>query len=121
MIFTTKSGKIGQEIMNMREDDIKEIKDIEDAEKDLDKLDEILNDVDKFRLQSNRVYYKITRNTKYTNYIAEAGVLYKLPVGNMRFEDITHYLTRRKAIKMLRHAVNEYLIFEAKKATEDKK
>ena len=96
----------------MDEKDIEKIKKIEDAKKDLDKLDEILSDSTKFRQQSNKVYDDITHKLEYEFYIAAARLKYKLANGNMRFKDIPNYWARRKIIGVLREAVSAYIAVE---------
>ena len=100
---------------------IKDIKDLSDARTDLQKLDEILNDGSKFRMQSNKVYHEIADKSDYLPYIVIERTKCKLTYGDIPFEKITNYMARRKIISMLRDAVVAYIVTELeKKVTEDK-
>lgn len=92
--------------------DAKKLKDIKDARDDLDIIDDILGNVDKFRLQSNKVYDDITHKARYAPYIAAARVKYQLPYGNIAFKAITNYMARRKIISALREALIAYIEVE---------
>lgn len=106
----------------MKDDDIKAIKDLKDAKEDLSKLDEILNDVDKFRMKSNKVYHEITGKIDYAPYIVAARLKNKLTYGRIPFENITNYMSRREIISALRQAVNAYIAAEViNNATGEKK
>lgn len=99
-------------VENMDAKDIRKIKSIKDANDDLNKLDELLGDTDKFRLHSNRVYDEITRKPEYAPYIVAARAKYKLAYGDTPFKDITNYMARRKIISILREAVIAYIEIE---------
>lgn len=100
---------------------IKDIKDMSDARTDLQKLDEILNDRSKFRMQSNKAYHEIADKLDYLPYIVIERTKCNLTYGDIPFEKITNYMARRKIISMLRDAVVAYIIVELeKKVTEDK-
>ena len=99
--------------------DSKSIKDISDANNDLRKLEDILNDSTKFRQQSNAVYNEIISKIEYAPYILVARVGNNLKYGNTPFEKVTNYLARRKIINMLRQAVQAYIVDTAKKEMED--
>lgn len=106
----------------MDEKDIKTIIDIKDSRDDLNKLDEILNDTNKFRAHSNKVYHEIADKVDYLPYVIAERAKYKLSYGDIPFENVTNYLARRKIISMLRQAVLAYIEVETgKKVTEDKK
>ncbi|MBQ4443685.1 MAG: hypothetical protein II896_03355 [Clostridia bacterium] len=105
----------------MDEKDIKTIKDLKDAKDDLNKMDEILNDTNKFRAHSNKVYHEIADKIEYLPFIAVERAKYKLHYGDIPFENVTNYWARRKIITMLRQAVLAYIEVETgKKVTEDK-
>lgn len=99
---------------------IKAAKDIIDASGDIQKIDEILADSQKFRQKSNQVYHEIVSKTDYAPYIAVARTANNLKPGNVPFEKITEYAMRRKIMGVLRKAVIAYTADTAKKATEDK-
>ena len=96
----------------MDERSIEEIKKIKDAKDDLEKIDEILGDTDKFRQQANKVYDDITHKLEYAPYITAARLKYKLSYGDIPFKDITNYMARRKIISVLREAVSAYIEIE---------
>lgn len=95
---------------------IKAAKDIIDASGDIQKIDEILADSQKFRQKSNQVYHEIVSKTDYAPYIAVA----RTANNHVPFEKITEYAMRRKIMGVLRKAVIAYTADTAKKATEDK-
>ena len=88
---------------------IKAVKNLKDANDDLRKLDEILQDSHKFRQQSNTVYRKIVGNPEYSKCIAAARVKNKIKPGNTSFENVLDFVLRRKIISMLRQAVIAYI------------
>ena len=88
---------------------IKAAKHLKDANDDLQKLDEILQDSHKFRQQSNQVYHRIVDNPEYFQYIETARAANRIKVGNTSFENVLNYVLRRKIIGMLRQAVCAYI------------
>ena len=100
--------------------EIKTVKNLKDANDDLRKLDEILEDSHKFHQQSNTVYHRIVGNPEYSQYIAVARVTNKIKPGNTPFEKVSDYVLRRKIIGMLRQAVNAYIIAEVTKQEQKK-
>jgi len=106
----------------MEAKDINEAKKLKDAKEDLNKLEGILNDVSKFRAQSNKVYYEISGKTEYASYIVITRAKNELKYGDLPFEKIAKYMIRRKIIEMLRQAVNSYINVELlKKAIDEQK
>ena len=100
---------------------IKDIKDLSDARTDLQKLDEILNDGSKFKMQSNKVYHEIADKSDYLPFIVLERTKCKLTYGDIPFEKITNHMARRRIISMLRNAVVAYIVVKLeKKVTEDK-
>lgn len=99
----------------------KAAKDMLNAAEDIQKINEILADSQKFRQKSNHVYCEIVSKAEYAPYIALARTANNLKPGNVPFEKITEYAMRRKIIGVLREAVIAYEADTAKKATEDKK
>ena len=100
---------------------VKATKDITGAMKDIQKIDEILQDANKFYQKSNQVYYEIVSKMEYAPYFMLTRTTNNLKPGNVLFENIPDYLTKRKIIMALREAVIAYELGTAKKATEDKK
>lgn len=100
--------------------EIKTVKNLKDANDDLRKLDEILEDSHKFRQQSNTVYHRIVGNPEYSQYIAIARETNKIKPGNTSFEKVSDYVLRRKIISMLRQAVSAYIIAEITKQEQNK-
>ena len=87
----------------------KAAKDVLDANEDIQKINEILADSQKFRQKSNNVYHEIVSKVEYAPYIALARTANNLKPGNVPFEKITEYAMRRKIISVLREAVIAYI------------
>ena len=87
----------------------KAAKDVLDATGDIQKINEILADSQKFRQKSNNVYHEIVSKVEYAPYIALARTANNLKPGNVPFEKITEYAMRRKIISVLREAVIAYI------------
>lgn len=98
--------------------DANDINDIIDANGDIQKINEILADSQKFRQKSNQMYREIAGKTEYAPYIAIARAEHHLKLGNIQFEDITDYKTRRLIICVLRQAIQAYIADTAKKTME---
>ena len=97
----------------------KAAKDMLDATEDIQKINEILADSQKFRQKSNHVYHEIVSKAEYAPYIALARTANNLKPGNILFEEITDYSTRRLIIRVLRQAIQTYIADTAKKTMEE--
>ena len=97
----------------------KAAKDMLDATEDIQKINEILADSQKFRQKSNHVYHEIVSKAEYAPYIALARTANNLKPGNILFEEITDYNTRRLIIRVLRQAIQAYIADTAKKTAEE--
>ena len=97
----------------------KAAKDVLDATGDIQKINEILADSQKFRQKSNHVFHEIVSKAEYAPYIALARTANNLKPGNILFEEITDYNTRRLIIRVLRQAIQAYIADTAKKTAEE--
>lgn len=93
----------------MKSNEILFAREMAEASEDLRRLNEILEDADKFRLKSNQVYYDITSKVKYAPFVAVARAANNLVPGAIPFEMITDHKQRRLIVLVLRQAVQGFI------------
>ena len=80
---------------------MKAVKNLKDANDDLRKLDEILQDSHKFHQQSNKVFHRIFDNPEYSPYITFARAANNIKLGNTSFENVLNFVLRGKNINII--------------------
>lgn len=89
--------------------DIEKIKKSADAQKDIDKINELLIDSShSFHKRANSLYEDIEKNSDYAPYIAMAKVGRKMG-GNIPFSQL-QFIPKRNVLVMTRDAIEMYKI-----------
>lgn len=86
--------------------DIEKLKKIADANKDIDIINELLQDMSKFRKKANSLFEKIDKNIDYKKYIIALKSA-KGMNGNLQFKDL-HFMGQIKVFQMFREAITMY-------------
>lgn len=86
------------------------IKKIIDAEKDIDEINNVLNDIDYFHNKSEEIYDKINNNKDYTIYIQIMKNKFNMN-GNNHFK-VLSYRFKREIFKMFITSIKLYIVKE---------
>ena len=86
--------------------DIEKMKKIADANNDIQKINDLLNDMSQFNKKANSVFDKIDKNSDYKKYVI-ALKLAKGRDGNLQFKEL-HFIEKIKVFQMLREAITAY-------------
>lgn len=94
--------------------DIEKFKKLADAQKDIDKISEVLSDFShSFHKRANSLYKDIEKNSDYAPYIAMAKVGRKM-IGNIPFSQL-QFVPKRNVLVMIRDAIQ---LFKAELANQ---
>ena len=85
-------------------------KKLKDANSDIDKINEILDDTSLFHHKADDLYNELSKNTDYEPYIFAAKTA-KGMIGNIPFRDLKHY-QKRNVFAMIREAITTYIAKE---------
>ena len=85
-------------------------KKLKDANSDIDKINEILDDTSLFHHKADDLYNELSKNTDYAPYIFAAKTA-KGMIGNIPFRDLKHY-QKRNVFAMIREAITTYIAKE---------
>lgn len=86
------------------------IKKIIDAQRDIDEINNVLNDIDYFHIKSDEIYERINSNKEYTIYIKIMKNKFNMN-GNNQFK-ILDYRFKREVFKMFVASINLYITKE---------
>ena len=86
------------------------IKKIIDAQKDIDEINNALNDIDYFHIKSNEIYERINSNKEYTIYIKIMKKKFNMN-GNNHFK-VLNYRFKREVFKIFVASINLYITKE---------
>ena len=86
------------------------IKKIIDAQKDIDEINNALNDIDYFHIKSDEIYERINNNKDYTIYIQMMKNKFNMN-GNNQFK-VLDYKFKREVFKMFISSINLYITKE---------
>lgn len=89
--------------------DIEKIKKLADAQKDIDRINEVLSaSSHSFHKRANLLYEDIEKNSDYLPYIAIAKVGKRM-TGNIPFSQL-EFIPKRNALIMIRDAIKAYQV-----------
>ena len=86
--------------------DIEKLKKIADANHDIQKINDLLNDMSQFNKKANSVFDKIDKNSDYKKHIIALKSA-KGMNGNLQFKEL-HFIEKIKVFQMLREAITAY-------------
>ena len=98
--------------------DIEKIRKLADAQKDINKINELLFDsTNSFHKRANSLYEDIGKNSDYAPYIAMAKVGRKM-TGNIPFSQLK-FVLKRNALIMIKDAIQLFKAELANKSNEE--
>ena len=86
------------------------VKKMNDAQSDINKINEILADVTYFRHKADDLFDELNKNLDYSPYIVSAKIA-KGMMGNILFRDLKYY-QKRNVFTMIREAITAYVAKE---------
>lgn len=106
-----------EDIVEITDDIIDKAKKIQDANDDIKKIDELLNDTTAFHHKSDSLYDELSRNIDYSKYIMAARIA-KGMIGKTPFKQLP-YLQKRNVLVMMRESINAYIVNELSEEVSD--
>lgn len=86
--------------------DIEKLKKIADANNDIQKINDLLNDMSQFNKKANSVFDKIDKNSDYKKHVIALKSAKGMD-GNLQFKEL-HFIEKIKVFQMLREAITAY-------------
>ena len=100
------------------EDVIDKAKKIKDANDDIKKIDDILNDSTSFHHKADNLYEELVKNLDYSKYIMAAKIA-KGMAGKIPFKQLP-FLKKRNVFAMIRESISAYILNELTEKEENK-
>ena len=107
-----------QEILEITNDVVDKSKKIKDANNDIEKIDDILNNATLFHHNANSLYEELIKNLDYSKYIMAAKVA-KGMVGKIPFKQLS-FLQKRNVFAMIRESISTFVLNELTNNGENK-
>ena len=107
-----------QEILEITNDVVDKSKKIKDANNDIEKIDDILNNATLFHHNANSLYEELIKNLDYSKYIMAAKVA-KGMVGKIPFKQLS-FLQKRNVFAMIRESISAFVLNELTNNEENK-
>lgn len=99
-----------EDILEITEDAIDKTKKLKDANDDIKKIDDILNDSNSFYHKADSLYDELVKNLDYSKYIMMAKIA-KGMVGKKSFKQLP-FLQKRSVFAMIRESISAYILNE---------
>lgn len=99
-----------EEILEITNDVVDKAKKIKDANNDIKKIDDILNDATLFHHKANSLYEELAKNLDYSKYIMEAKIAKRM-AGKLSFKQL-NFLQKRNVFVMIRESISTYVLNE---------
>lgn len=107
-----------QEILEITNDVVDKSKKIKDANNDIEKIDDILNNATLFHHNANSLYEELIKNLDYSKYIMAKKVA-KGMVGKIPFKQLS-FLQKRNVFAMIRESISAFVLNELTNNEENK-
>ena len=107
-----------EDIVEITEDVIDKAKKIKDANDDIKKIDDILNDSTSFHHNADSLYDELVKNLDYSKYIMAAKIA-KGMAGKIPFKQLP-FLQKRNVFAMIRESISAYILNELTEKEENK-
>ena len=105
-------------LVEITEDVIDKAKKIKDANDDIKKIDDILNDSTSFHHKADNLYEELVKNLDYSKYIMAAKIA-KGMAGKIPFKQLP-FLQKRNVFAMIRESISAYILNELTEKEENK-
>ena len=99
-----------EDVVEITEDVIDKAKKIKDANDDIKKIDDILNDSTSFHHKADNLYEELVKNLDYSKYIMAAKIA-KGMAGKIPFKQLP-FLQKRNVFAMIRESISAYILNE---------
>ena len=107
-----------EDVVEITEDVIDKAKKIKDANDDIKKIDDILNDSTSFHHKADNLYEELVKNLDYSKYIMAAKIA-KGMAGKIPFKQLP-FLQKRNVFAMIRESISAYILNELTEKEENK-
>lgn len=107
-----------EDVVEITEDVIDKAKKIKDANDDIKKIDDILNDSASFHHKADTLYEELVKNLDYSKYIMAAKIA-KGMSGKIPFKQLP-FLQKRNVFAMIRESISAYILNELTEKEENK-
>lgn len=107
-----------EDILEITEEVIDKVKKIKDANNDIKKIDDILNDANSFHHKADSLYDELVKNLDYSKYIMAAKIA-KGMAGKIPFKQLP-FLQKRNVLAMIRESISAYILNELTEKEENK-
>lgn len=107
-----------EDILEITEEVIDKAKKIKDANDDIKKIDDILNDSTSFHHKADSLYDELVKNLDYSKYIMAAKIA-KGMAGKIPFKQLP-FLQKRNVFVMIRESISAYILNELTEKEENK-
>ena len=99
-----------EDVVEITEDVVDKAKKIKDANDDIKKIDDILNDSTSFHHKADNLYEELVKNLDYSKYIMAAKIA-KGMAGKIPFKQLP-FLQKRNVFIMIRESISAYILNE---------
>ena len=107
-----------EDVVEITEDVIDKAKKTKDANDDIKKIDDILNDSTSFHHKADNLYEELVKNLDYSKYIMAAKIA-KGMAGKIPFKQLP-FLQKRNVFAMIRESISAYILNELTEKEENK-
>ena len=107
-----------EDILEITEEVIDKVKKRKDANNDIKKIDDILNDSTSFHHKADNLYEELVKNLDYSKYIMAAKIA-KGMAGKIPFKQLP-FLQKRNVFVMIRESISAYILNELTEKEENK-
>ena len=99
-----------EDIVEITDDVVDKAKKLQDANNDIEKIDEMLSDTPTFHHKADSLYEELIKNSDYSKYIIAAKIA-KCMMGNLQFKQLP-FLQKRNVFVMIRESISAYILNE---------